>query len=229
MKRAAPDERDERDRIRRSFLCMALCHELKQPLHSLNLNVELLAKRLGPAAASPEIGGPIAAFGRVVDRVNDSLEAFATRTLPAPVGPERHDLGPVLRRVGERVKVVGAPPPPIPCNLEQIEIALDALVDNALQATRAGGDVFVNVRSDEEEVYIDVVDRGTGMSSNVARHAFEIGFSTWGGDGVGLTIAKFVVYHHSGGFSLSSREGQGTTVSIVLPATGEAAGGTVGD
>lgn len=226
--RKDPDKDRESDahaRIRDGFLAMALCHELKQPLHSLNLNVELLSKRLGPAGVTPQIAGPLAALGRVVDRINSCLDSFAGRAFPEPPESDRTDLRPILvasiqRAGGQRgieVKLHCGVLPPIPCVPEQLGLAFDALLDNAVRATAQGGVVMVEGRADTEQIYLDFIDHGFGMQPEDARRAFEIGFTTWGGAGLGLTLAKFITYHHSGGFSVSSKPGLGTTVSLVFP------------
>jgi signal transduction histidine kinase len=229
---------DTREAIRHAFLCMALCHELKQPLHSLNLNIELLSKRLGPEARTQEIGAPLQAFGRVVDRVGSCLDAFAARTLPPPLRDETADVASLLEQAAARVRderpdvrvaMTAAATPPIPGDADQLAYALDALVENALRAMPHGGALVLQARAGDDELHIEVVDDGIGMAPEVARHAFDIGYSTWGGDGVGLTLAKFIIYHHTGGFSLSSRPRHGTTVSIVLPTTSEIGSGAVGD
>jgi signal transduction histidine kinase len=225
---------DERDHIRRAFLGLALCHELKQPLHSLNLNIELLSKRVGKvSAASPEVGdlsGPMGALGRVVDRINDCLDAFASRSMPDVVPPAARTLQPLLEesveRVRDRAKHAGVQMllrasqlPEVPVNGEQIAVALDALLDNAIRASSKSDEVVVSAEISEDDVRIEVVDHGTGMTPDVARRAVEIGYSTWGGSGIGLTIAKFITYHHAGGFQVATTPGLGTTVAMILPVT----------
>jgi signal transduction histidine kinase len=222
----------ERDQIRRGYLGLALCHELKQPLHSLNLNLELLGKRLAkvPAAELGDIDGPIQALGRVVDRINDCLDNFASRSMPDAAPGEPIDLLPVLdqavervrdraRRAGVKVVLRASDLPPIPVNPEHMAVAIDALLDNAIRASASGGEVLLSGIHADDDVRVEVSDRGTGMTPEVARHAPEIGYSTWGGTGIGLTVAKFITYHHAGGFQVATTPGQGTTVAMILPAT----------
>jgi signal transduction histidine kinase len=251
----------EREQIRRAFLGMALCHELKQPLHSLNLNAELLTKRLaklglGDGEKPPvPLDAPLLALARTVDRISDCLDAFSSRAAPEPVAPQPRDLLPVVEAALERARPVaqrlgvrlvletgssssssssssgtgsaGAVPVlELPMHAHQLAVAFDALLSNALHATelredRADVVVSVSGSAGADEVRVEIADRGVGMAADVARRAFEIGFSTWGGDGTGLTVAKFIAYHHSGGFSMSSALEQGTTVTMVLPVTAE--------
>src|SRR5262249_11407398 len=72
------------------------------------------------------------------------------------------------------------------------------LLDNAVRASPPGGMVALRVVQASDEAHIIVADSGTGMGPELARRAFEIGLSTWGGEGIGLTIAKFIAYHHTG-------------------------------
>jgi signal transduction histidine kinase len=74
----------------------------------------------------------------------------------------------------------------------------------------------------EDDVQIEVVDTGLGMDPDVLRRAFELGFTTWERDGIGLTITKFIAYHHSGGVSLRSAPAEGTTATLVLPQVADA-------
>src|SRR5262249_39578861 len=107
----------------------------------------------------------------------------------------------------------------LPAHAEQLTVALDALLDNAVRASSSGSQVVVQATTSDDDVCINVIDRGMGMSPEVARRAVEIGYSTWGGSGIGLTIAKFIIYHHAGGFQVSSAPNKGTTVTLLLPST----------
>jgi signal transduction histidine kinase len=162
--------------------------------------------------------------------MNGCLEAFAVHAFPAPIDGAPVDIRPILERAvahggpdGKAVHVALAAPalPSLPCDRDLLAFAFDALIDNAVRASAPGGEVVVKARASSDDIFIEVADHGTGIPPEVLRHVFEIGYSTWGGAGLGLTVAKFIVYHHSGGFSIASRVGQGTTISVVLPVRGE--------
>lgn len=227
-----PDEA-ERARITWSFLASALTHEIKQPLNSLNLNTELLTKRLsGSAQVAAAVAGPVSAMSRVVDRINDSVEAFAQRVVPESVPRKRIDLQPVLEWAVERAQVlarrtgvtlltqVERSVPRFHAHPAHLAVALDALLTNAIQASTRGGKVLTRLCGSPHEVRIEVVDEGEGMTPEVVRRAAEIGFSTRGAPGIGMTVAKFIAYHHAGGFHLESKAGAGTRAVLVLPVAG---------
>jgi signal transduction histidine kinase len=216
----------ERERIRRAFLAAALCHELKQPLHSLNINVELLGRRLDKGALDVGVAAPMSALGRAVDRISDCIDAYGVRVLPEPISSETVDVSTLIEQAAEQardsggnvsVRVADSPLPEIPGSAVQLGVAIDALLDNAIRASRPGAGIVIRAARGEDDVQIEVVDTGLGMDPDVLRRAFELGFTTWERDGIGLTITKFIAYHHSGGVSLRSAPAGGTTATLVLP------------
>jgi signal transduction histidine kinase len=220
----------EREQIRRAFLGLALCHELKQPLHSLNLNLELLSKRLAKVESNADVGGPVAALGRVCDRINDCLDAYAARTVPEGAVIDGVDVIAILKeailRAQDRatsarvtLSLRSGDLPTLSVNPEQLAVALDALLDNAIRASAPGGEVLLSGSWADEDVRLEITDQGQGMTPEVSHRAVEIGFSTWGGGGIGMTVAKFIAYHHAGGFQVTSKPGHGTTIALLLPAS----------
>jgi signal transduction histidine kinase len=80
----------------------------------------------------------------------------------------------------------------------------------AVTIGRASGVTTVTVRDD-----------GPGMSPETVRRIFELYFSTKdAGTGLGLPITKKIVEEHGGTIRVASAPGQGTTVTIELPAGG---------
>lgn len=106
---------------------------------------------------------------------------------------------------------------------QRIRQILFILVDNALKFT-AKGYVKITVRSDQNQVQIDVEDSGVGI--NVAqqkliferfRQADSSITREYGGTGLGLSIAKELVMLHEGEISVHSTPGQGSCFSVSMP------------
>lgn len=216
----------ERERIRRAFLAAALCHELKQPLHSLNINVELLGRRLEKAAEDVGVAAPMSALGRAVDRISDCIDAYGVRVLPEPISGGTVDVTALIEQAAEQardaggnvsVRMADSSLPEIPGSALQLGVALESLLDNAIRASRPAAGVVIRASRGADDVQIEVIDTGLGMDPDVLRRAFELGFSTWERDGIGLTITKFIAYHHSGGLSVRSTPAEGTVATLVLP------------
>ena len=85
-----------------------------------------------------------------------------------------------------------------------------------------GGELIVRLRGVPYGVEMAIVDTGIGMSPEVLAHAQEAFYTTkTNGSGLGLTIASQIARDHSGEIRIESREGEGTTVALRLPAATE--------
>lgn len=125
------------------------------------------------------------------------------------------------RGVRLRVRLqLGTPPVLVAGQPSALREVLVNLILNALDAMPAGGEVTVETRVEAGRVLLRVADTGVGMSPEVRARAFAPFFTTKGPghSGLGLSSARELVAAHGGSITLDSREGHGTTVTIVLPA-----------
>jgi signal transduction histidine kinase len=125
----------------------------------------------------------------------------------------------------------GWAPPPVPVMVDPVLIssALDAVLDNALKFTPAGGRVAVHVIDDGDGVAIHVVDTGPGLSPEDLTH---IGDRFWRsaasqntpGSGLGLSIARTLLRTTGAEIVFGSAQPRGLRVSIRMPRTTGARG-----
>ena len=97
------------------------------------------------------------------------------------------------------------------------------LIVNAAQAMAMEGTLTVKVRTAEvdgvEGVAVDIIDTGEGMDTQVRLRARDPFFTTRpSGTGLGLAIVDRIVGAHGGHLGIDSRAGEGTTVTVFLPA-----------
>jgi signal transduction histidine kinase len=95
-----------------------------------------------------------------------------------------------------------------------------------MDATADGGEVIVAARAVGDEVLVQVIDTGIGMTPEVKSQAFTPYFSTKKhGTGLGLPTARRVVEQHGGRLQLDSEVGRGTAFTIHLPRRTDAGAG----
>lgn len=99
------------------------------------------------------------------------------------------------------------------------------LVENATKYTEEGETITLKVgKNSKGEAYFSIQDNGIGMDENDVPHIFERFFRADtarvrknGGTGLGLSIAKWIIDNHKGYFSVLSRKGIGTRITVYLP------------
>jgi signal transduction histidine kinase len=97
--------------------------------------------------------------------------------------------------------------------------ALINLMLNAIEAMREGGTLSVATRQNGETVQLEISDTGRGIPDEEVKKIFEPFYTTKAqGLGLGMPYAKRIIEQHGGAISVNSRLGEGTTISIELPA-----------
>ena len=105
-------------------------------------------------------------------------------------------------------------------NRKALAGALTNLLENAMQAVDAGGQVTISAAQRDGQLFLGVSDNGRGMSPAIAARLFEPFFTTRSdGTGLGLAIARGVARAHGGNIEVNSQEGVGTEFVITLPMT----------
>lgn len=107
---------------------------------------------------------------------------------------------------------------------DKISQVIINLLSNALKFTEAGGIVKVELKEDDDNLFISVEDNGIGIPQEDLPYIFERLYRSeksrsrkTGGAGIGLTIAKMLVEAHDGKITVQSEEGKGTKFTITLP------------
>ncbi len=112
--------------------------------------------------------------------------------------------------------------PLVSMNPLEIELVLVNLIRNAIEAGCGSVEITVGTMPTEGGVRVVVHDSGCGISEEQLAHVFDPLYTTrrhLGGSGLGMSIALGIVQEHEGQLEVQSREGEGTTVIIDLPAT----------
>lgn len=233
------DLRAERavESMKREFLSRA-SHELRTPLTVIMGYGEMLLRRSPDANQARKFMEEMMTAAVRLDRVVEMLEFFAAsaadrdllRPKPTEVGPLVDE---VVRRWTDRLepphaisRTVARTLPLVDVDPKWIKIALNELIDNAVKFSPMGGKVQVVVATAEDgSVEISVTDQGIGMTADeqaLVFGDFVQGDSSdtrrFSGLGLGLPLARRVAEGHGGTVTCESAPGQGSRLSIVLPA-----------
>ncbi|NOX19018.1 MAG: response regulator [Chlorobi bacterium] len=110
---------------------------------------------------------------------------------------------------------------PINGNYSDIFRVLLNLAINACEAMKNGGKLQLHAGElDDENIFIEVIDSGEGITPENISRIFEPEFSTRDKgkiSGIGLHIVKELVNNHDGSISVESKINEGTTFKIILP------------
>ncbi len=209
-------------------------HEIRNPLSSIGLNIELLDEELATAGVRGESKNLLGAITREVSRLEQlSEEYLRVARLPSPRMEAENlaelvtDVADFARPEAERAHctlTVDIDKGDLPSALfdeAQLRQALLNLLRNAREAMPDGGAIELSVGAEGMSVLVSVKDRGTGIPDAVRTKIFDPFFSTKGeGTGLGLAITRQIVEAHGGSLSCTSRpkeDGGGTTFTIALP------------
>jgi len=213
-------------------LAGGLAHEIKNPLSTIRLNMELLAEDFaeGDSPRDRRAVAKIDVMQRECQRLQDLLDDFLNfakvRTLelvPVDLNAEIESFldffdAQAKDATIEVIRYLDADIPHVLLDREAFHRALLNLVLNAQQAMSGGGQLVVRTTSTGSTVALQLIDNGCGMDSRTAARMFDTFFSTKpGGSGLGLPTTGKIIEAHGGRISVESEVGRGTKFTIHLP------------
>ncbi len=205
-----------------------MAHDLKNPLAAAKGATEYLREeiRQGRPPTQTEFVDLIA---EQLDRLTRLIDRYQRMSRLEP-HPTRLDLNGLVNRVLALQafattnvavhKQLGEPAPMLNADADLLSAALENLVTNAFQAMPSGraGNVTVSTRIEGNNAVLGVQDDGAGMDARALERAFEPFHTTKAnGSGLGLAFTREVARAHQGDARLTSHEGRGTLVELVLP------------
>jgi signal transduction histidine kinase len=220
-----------------SRLLARLAHEIRNPLSSLDIHVQLLEEDL--AQSAPQIRDKAASRFEIIHgelhRLENIVKHFLSLAGPSSLDLNPVDIGKVLSHVCELlrpeaalrgIEIVMLSPnslPPVSADSAQLTQAMVNLVINAIQAVERNGRVEVSAVVNQEQgvLTLSVHDSGPGVSEDKQSAIFEPFFTTKAeGSGLGLWIVQQIITAHGGVVKASNGMDGGALFSVHLPLSG---------
>ncbi|MCL2128592.1 MAG: ATP-binding protein [Treponema sp.] len=246
------EKRNKEARLRRAenlasltTLAAGVAHEIKNPLGSISIHLQLMQKALagncGSAAAKagkaagarkPDelIGKYFSILNEEVDRLNRIVVDFLFAVRPMPLELRKGNINFLVAELAEFIKIeleqsrirllVELDDKLLPVLIDEryMKQALLNLIKNAQAAMPSGGLLTIATLGSDAEVRVSVCDTGIGIDSERINKIFEPYYTTRdNGTGLGLTLVYKIIREHHGDITVDSREGEGSNFEIVLP------------
>ena len=238
---AADDDRDStRAETYAEFAALVggLAHEIRNPLSTIRLNMELLAEDFAETGGDSvtkqrdrRARAKIELVRQECDRLQKLLGDFLDFARQESLEPEPGNLNEELEQLldffairaqesgVEVIRYLDPELPSVRLDRETFRSAILNLLLNAVQAMEAGGQLVVRTRPAGLGVLVELIDTGPGMDAETLGKVFQAFYTTkQGGSGLGLPTARKIVEAHGGTIDVESTPGRGTKVTIWLPA-----------
>lgn len=216
-------------------LAAAIAHEIRNPLNYINLTLDHLRSSFAPSDPTKKT-----TFIKLTDqlktevgRINRHISDFLKYSRPSKLELQdvdvRAEAEDALRLIEVRAEECGIQTeiiqeeevPRVIADRESLRSVFTNLVINAVEAIDGeGGSISIRLsNTDPNSVKVEITDSGCGIAAGDISKVFEPYFSTKEtGTGLGLAIVKKAIDDHGGTISVASKEGDGTTFTIILPA-----------
>lgn len=237
----------EAERLKDAFITH-VSHELRTPLTAIKGYSELLVVTAKDALDEEQLG-----FLETISRHTDNLVAMINELLDFSemeaggklglrqrpvllttlVEEIAEELRPQISEKGLTLHVkTPAELPLVDADTSRLRWAVINIVRNAWQYTPVGGSVTLRLSEHNGKVVLDVTDTGIGISPENQQHLFSRFYRVTNvtaydvrGLGLGLYVTRAIVEAHGGNIQVFSKEGVGSTFSVILPALTEQQGG----
>lgn len=210
-------------------------HELKTPVTSIKMYVELIRQRLednGDDQNADLVQKLDRQVNRLMEQINNLLDTTKIAEGHLPLHEKQFNLNELIEEcvevfqdTSEKHQIVffqPGQPEVIKADRERIRQVITNLISNAIKYSPQGGEVTLVSEKTEHEVKVSIRDMGIGISEEMQDKLFKrfsrIGEThTYPGVGLGLYISANIIHQHGGTISVKSKPGQGSVFSFTLP------------
>jgi len=210
-------------------LSAGIAHEIRNPLSSIKMSLQILAKRMTPE------GNDLKRF-KIAEKEVEHLEMLVNDILAfaKPVEPKKNpvDISKVLeqaiamsekgisdKKIEVQTKYDNVPH--VTVDAAMITDAFINIIRNAVEAIENNGKITVSLRyayETRQSIVVEITDNGSGINEEDMPHIFNPFFTRKNyGTGLGLSLVKKIIDIHQGTIDIFSKKNEGTKALIILP------------
>ncbi|HEX5137757.1 MAG TPA: ATP-binding protein [Planctomycetota bacterium] len=211
----------------------SVAHEIRNPLNSIHMNVQLLREGLhAPALDLERLDRTAGTVQREIKRLDGVVRDFVQFSRPPALRLDRGSVNHVVRAALDsldaqirekklRVRTDLQSARPVNMDRDRIQRAIYNVLLNAVQVVPEGGEITCRSRDEEIHCILEISDNGPGLDPAKSMNIFNLFYTTKpGGTGLGLPIANRIVEEHGGRMAVASAPGEGATFAFFLPYEG---------
>jgi signal transduction histidine kinase len=220
-------------------MAAAFAHDIRNPLSSIKMMVQLLRKRVQPGEENQKY---IRSIVEEIDRLNAIIKSMMDFARPMELNLQTGDVNSALLEVLNLmeaklshhkitlVKHLSNDIPSIMLDVDKLKQVFMNVILNAVQSMPNGGELTIatklfeqrnsefRIPNSEFRILVEISDTGVGIPQENLSRLFEPFFTTKvEGTGLGLTNARRIIQQHGGDIKVQSKVGEGTRVIMSLP------------
>lgn len=217
-----------------TLLAAGVAHEIGNPLNSLDIQLQLLERKLKQPGLSDanraDFTESLSVARGEVRRLDQIISQFLKAVRPAPLECHPGDFNALILETvqflrseieNRNITVEIAPSsalPPVLLDRDQMRQALYNIIRNSFQAMGSQGLLRVVTGSDDSHVWVSIGDTGGGISQASIDRIFQPYYTTKeSGNGLGLHVVQRIIRAHGGEIMLESAENKGVVFTIRIP------------
>lgn len=233
----AREQNDREELLRRNYaeiaqLAGSLAHEIRNPLSTISLNLDILSEDLEDSQTPRDrrMKQRIETISLECDQLEQILQDFLHYTRGMDLETTPCDLSHLVsnfiesQRLEADARQIEISPhlapdlPRLNLDVHQFRQVLLNLTLNALQTMPEGGVLEFQTYQQDDQIVLQIIDNGLGISNKAQERMFDLFYSTkLEGSGLGLPTVRKIIEAHHGSIECESEPGRGTKFSIFFP------------